>query len=241
MIFETKKLKLSSKNIFVYAFSVMGEGKIENQDSFKIYSDENQVIIVVADGLGSAAYSKEGSQRITEVAIEILSNTDDFNGVYLNILNEWKKELEGNINQYDTTLKFLKIKNDMIVYGGVGDGWISIKSDKGLVLVNMVAENTFSNQTDSILSFNLKEKFSVNKYELSDSLVGLVSTDGFSEDIDKNNSFGLLDGIDKELANNEGFFIEDTKNTLLNWPVETNRDDKTVVIFKIEEGEQRDE
>ena len=241
MIFETKKLKLSSKNIFVYAFSVMGEGKIENQDSFKIYSDENQVIIVVADGLGSAAYSKEGSQRITEVAIEIISNTDDFNGVYLNILNEWKKELEGNINQYDTTLKFLKIKNDMIVYGGVGDGWISIKSDKGLVLVNMVAENTFSNQTDSILSFNLKEKFSVNEYELSDKLVGLVSTDGFSEDMDKDNSFGLLDGIDKELANNEESFIEDTKNTLLNWPVETNRDDKTVVIFKIEEGEQRDE
>lgn len=239
MIFETKKIKLSSKNIFVYAFSVMGEGKIENQDSFKIYSDENQVIIVVADGLGSAAYSKEGSQRITEVAIEILSNTDDFNGVYLNILNEWKKELEGNINQYDTTLKFLKIKNDTIVYGGVGDGWISIKSDKGLV--NMVAENTFSNQTDSILSFNLKEKFNVNEYELGDNLVGLVSTDGFSEDMDKDNSFGLLDGIDKELASNEESFIEDTKNTLLNWPVETNRDDKTVVIFKIEEGEQQDE
>lgn len=239
MIFETKKVKLSSKNISVYAFSVMGEGKIENQDSFKIYSDENQVIIVVADGLGSAAYSKEGSQRITEVSIEILSNTDDFNGVYLNILNEWKKELEGNINQYDTTLKFLKIKNDMIVYGGVGDGWISIKSDKGLV--NMVAENTFSNQTDSILSFNLKEKFSANEYELSDNLVGLVSTDGFSEDMDKDNGFGLLDGIDKELASNEESFIEDTKNTLLNWPVETNRDDKTVVIFKIEEGEQQDE
>ena len=239
MIFETKKVKLSSKNISVYAFSVMGEGKIENQDSFKIYSDENQVIIVVADGLGSAAYSKEGSQIITEVVIEILSNTDDFNGVYLNILNEWKKELEGNINQYDTTLKFLKIKNDVIVYGGVGDGWISIKSDKGLV--NMVAENTFSNQTDSILSFNLKEKFSVNEYELSDNLVGLVSTDGFSEDMDKDNSFGLLDGIDKELASNEESFVEDTKNTLLNWPVETNRDDKTVVIFKIEEGEQHDE
>lgn len=236
MIFETKKVKLPSKNISVYAFSVMGKGKIENQDSFKIYSDENQVIIVVADGLGSAAYSKEGSQRITEVAIEILSNTDDFNSLYLNILNDWKKELEGNINQYDTTLKFLKIKNDMIVYGGVGDGWISIKSDKGLV--NMVAENTFSNQTDSILSFNLKEKFNVNEYELGDNLVGLVSTDGFSEDMDKDNSFGLLDGIDKELASNEESFIEDTKNTLLNWPVETNRDDKTVVIFKIEEGEQ---
>ena len=239
MIFETKKVKLSSKNISVYAFSVMGEGKIENQDSFQIYSDENQVIIVVADGLGSAAYSKEGSQRITEVAIEILSNTDDYSSIYLNILNEWKKELEGNINQYDTTLKFLKIINDKIIYGGVGDGWISIKSDKGLV--NMIAENAFSNQTDSILSFNLKEKFTVNEYGLSDNLVGLVSTDGFSEDMDKDNSIGLLDGIDKELASNEESFIEDTKNTLLNWPVETNRDDKTVVIFKIEEGEQQDE
>ena len=238
MIFETKKVKLSSKNISVYAFSVMGEGKIENQDSFQIYSDENQVIIVVADGLGSAAYSKEGSQRITEVAIEILSNTDDYSSIYLNILNEWKKELEGNINQYDTTLKFLKIINDKIIYGGVGDGWISIKSDKGLV--NMIAENAFSNQTDSILSFNLKEKFTVNEYGLSDNLVGLVSTDGFSEDMDKDNSIGLLDGIDKELASNEESFIEDTKNTLLNWPVETNRDDKTVVIFKIEEGEQQD-
>ena len=239
MIFETKKVKLSSKNISVYAFSVIGEGKIENQDSFQIYSDENQVIIVVADGLGSAAYSKEGSQRITEVAIEILSNTDDYSSIYLNILNEWKKELEGNINQYDTTLKFLKIINDKIIYGGVGDGWISIKSDKGLV--NMIAENAFSNQTDSILSFNLKEKFTVNEYGLSDNLVGLVSTDGFSEDMDKDNSIGLLDGIDKELASNEESFIEDTKNTLLNWPVETNRDDKTVVIFKIEEGEQQDE
>lgn len=236
MITDTKKVKISNKNISIYAFSVMGNGKIENQDSFLLYSDDNQAIIIVADGLGSAAYSKEGSKKITEVAVSILSRTDDYSMAYLDILNNWKNGLEGNINQYDTTLKFIKFVDDKIVYGGVGDGWILIKTKKDLL--NMISDNTFSNQTDSILSFNLKEKFVVEEIKDYECLVGLISTDGFSEDMDKDNSINLLDEIDKELRTDERKFIDDIKNTLLNWPVETNRDDKTVVFFRVEEGEQ---
>ena len=235
MNFETRKIKLLDKDISIYAFSVMGAGKIDNQDSFSIYSDENQIIIVVADGLGSAAFSQEGSKKITKVAVDILSKSENYYSTYLEILNKWKDCLEGNINQYDTTLKFIKIHNKKIIYGGVGDGWISIKLDNDLI--NVIAENTFSNQTDSILSFNLKDKFIIKEYVIDGNVIGLVSTDGFSEDIDKDNSKEFLESIDKELSRDESNFINDTKYTLLNWPVETNKDDKTVVFFRINEGD----
>ena len=88
--------------------SVMGEGKIENQDSFEIYHDENQIIIVVADGLGSAIYSKEGSSKIVSIAIRFLAKRHDLSNIAFDIQAEWKKGLEGNLNLYDTTVKFIK-------------------------------------------------------------------------------------------------------------------------------------
>lgn len=236
MVYETKKIKLSSKNIYIYAFSIMGIGKIENQDSFLIHEDDNQVIIAVADGLGSAHYSKEGSMKIVEVSANILSNTEKYNDIYFEILSNWKNSLEGNLNQYDTTLKFIKITKNNLVYGGVGDGWISIKSDQGVL--NVISENTFSNQTDSILTFNLKDKFTINNIQTNGNIVGLISTDGFSEDIAKENCDIFLSAINSELIKDENGFVDDMKITLSNWPIETNRDDKTVVFFRIEEGEQ---
>ena len=70
------RINLGNSCYSVVSCSVMGEGKIENQDSLKIYHDENQIIIVVADGLGSAIYSKEGSSKIVSIATkEIIRNS----------------------------------------------------------------------------------------------------------------------------------------------------------------------
>ena len=44
----------------VVGISVIGKKKIENQDSFLISADNVSLNIVVADGLGSAPFSKEG-------------------------------------------------------------------------------------------------------------------------------------------------------------------------------------
>ena len=68
----------------------MGEGKIENQDSMKICHDENQIIIVVADGLGSAIYSKEGSSKIVSIATRFLSERHDLSNIAFDIQTEWK-------------------------------------------------------------------------------------------------------------------------------------------------------
>lgn len=125
---ESKRIQINFKNSIytIISCSVMGEGKIENQDSMKIYYDENQIIVVVADGLGSAIYSREGSQKITSVAISALAKKSDLSELSLELQTEWKNGLEGNLNLYDTTVKFIKITDNTVFYGGVGDGWIAL-------------------------------------------------------------------------------------------------------------------
>ena len=60
MDFKKAKVKIGKAKYSILAFSEMGFGKLENQDSYEIYSDEDQIIITLADGLGSATFSKEG-------------------------------------------------------------------------------------------------------------------------------------------------------------------------------------
>mgnify|MGYP003312965801 FL=1 len=92
------RINLGSSCYTIVSCSVMGEGKIENQDSMKLYHDENQIIIVVADGLGSAIYSKEGSQKITSLAVEILDKRNDLSEIAVDLQSEWKEGLSGNLN-----------------------------------------------------------------------------------------------------------------------------------------------
>lgn len=231
MVSENKKYRISNYNIAVLAFSVIGEGKVENQDSLKIYYDDRQLIVAVADGLGSAAYSKDGSNKIVKVAIDVLSEINDYKAIASEILKKWSEGIEGNLNQYDTTLKFIKITETDILYGGIGDGWIAFLTDTGLI--SLTADNEFSNQTDTILSFDLDKKFSLLKLSLSTVHSGLVSTDGFSEDIDKENADKMLEEIGNQLCVNEDAFICEMQQTLNCWPVKTNKDDKTVVFFNV--------
>lgn len=235
MITEEKKHQLAGYTISVFAFSEMGQGKIENQDSFGVYADKKQLIVAVADGLGSAAYSKEGSQKIVSVAIDVLSHTDSYETASNDILLKWKPGIEGNINQYDTTLKFVKITKQQIVYGGIGDGWIAFSGLSGLQSLTTVG--SFSNQTDSILSVDLNRKFIVKETDITSIQMGLISTDGFSEDVDKEKAKQMLDDLDNELSVNEQAFIKEITQTLENWPVETNRDDKTVIFIRVSKGD----
>ena len=58
----------------VVGVSVIGKKKIENQDSFLIDADKTSLNVVVADGLGSAPFSKEGADHICRVCTEALKN-----------------------------------------------------------------------------------------------------------------------------------------------------------------------
>lgn len=233
MDFRKETVKIGDHSYSVIACSVMGGGKIENQDSYDIYYDDTQLIVAVADGLGSATYSKEGSSKIVKLLIDVLKEEVEDSKIPFELLQRWKIAVNGNLNLYDTTIKFVWVKNGTIKYGGVGDGWIALNTKDELV--SLCASNTFSNQTDSILSFDLKNKF-INK-EISEKLVlnSLISTDGFSEDIEKENGKAFMDDIYEQVKRDIVSFENDIMNTLENWPVESNKDDKTVVFIQREE------
>ena len=230
MILQKDNHSFANYEISVVACSVMGKGKIENQDSVEIRKTNNGLIVVVADGLGSASYSKEGSERAVKVVADLLSS-NDLSNFPEKLIKLWKEKLEGNIYQYDTTVKFIYLNIDKVYVGGIGDGWIALKCENDVESFTVKSE--FSNQTDSILSMDLKNKFWIKELKLEDYYSMLISTDGFSEDIDKENSYEFLTQVETEIKSDINSFSVDLDNTLSNWPVETNKDDKTVVFIVI--------
>ena len=58
--------------------------------------------------------------------------------------------------------------------------------------------------------------------------------DRFSEDIDKENGEAFLIAVSDQIASDAEAFKCEIEETLTHWPVETNRDDKTVVFINRE-------
>lgn len=227
MIISKDKYILKNCVAHIVGCSVMGCGKIENQDSIEIRQTNDSLIVVVADGLGSAAYSKEGSEKAVKITADILTQKC-YENLSEKILSLWKENLQGNLNQYDTTIKFIQITNEKIIVGGVGDGWIALKNNNDIK--SFVVENPFSNQTDSILSIGLDKKFWTEEFDSKEYDTMIIATDGFSEDINKEDAFEFLKQAENEIKEDIGIFATDLEETLSNWPVQTNRDDKTVVF-----------
>lgn len=227
MIISKDKYILKNCVAHIVGCSVMGSGKIENQDSIEIRQTNDSLIVVVADGLGSAAYSKEGSEKAVKITADILTQ-NCYENLSEKILSLWKENLQGNINQYDTTIKFIQITNEKIIVGGVGDGWIALKNNNDIK--SFVVENSFSNQTDSILSIGLDKKFWIEEFDSKEYDTMIIATDGFSEDINKEDAFEFLKQAENEIKEDIEIFATDLEETLSNWPVQTNRDDKTVVF-----------
>jgi serine/threonine protein phosphatase PrpC len=212
-------------------FSVKGQGKEENQDRFQFFHNDECVIAVVADGLGSAIYSSHGAELICKITIDILRQTEPVSGIAIKIRNKWLENLRHKPAACDTTLKFVKVEREKAVVGGIGDGWIAFLS--GEEYISIVTENSFANQTDTIMSSDLTSKFLVKEINLNDECgLFLIATDGFSEDIDKSQGQQFLKNIDASLKADAHDFCSKLEKTLNNWPVKTSADDKTVVLLQ---------
>ena len=221
---------ISGRNYRVIACSVKGNNKADNQDSYGIFADENQLIVVVADGLGSAELSNIGSKMAVDAAIEVLSSKVDVDSLSKRVFDVWAEKIGPQISRYDTTCKFVKLTGDNVIYGGIGDGWIVIKDQKGCT--ELVADNLFTNQTDSILSDDLESKFVVKSFKNDTVENILMATDGFSEDFQKERIIPFLESAHEQIMANHEAFRKDMGTFLADWPVKTNEDDKTVIIIQ---------
>ena len=186
------------------------------------------MVITVADGLGSAPFSKEGANAICPLCAEML-NSEITKETIIKLKEDWKKKIKTDFDKYDTTIKYIAFSDSEIKYGGVGDGWICIYGNDEVLSTEI--DHTFSNQTDSILSIDLLNKFLNKKMVASDEFVSLIATDGFSEDIDKANLKAFMKDIQNSMVTDIDAFANEIHDTLNNCPLETNCDDKTVVFF----------
>jgi serine/threonine protein phosphatase PrpC len=231
MVKVIEQFSSGSFNYSWLGYSIKGSGKEENQDAFAFFYDDNCVIAVVADGLGSAIYSSHGAKVLCTTAIETLKKTESTSNLAIAMRNRWIDNLQHKPAACDTTLKFIKITNEKAVMGGIGDGWLAFLS--GSEYISLSAENSFTNQTETIMSSDLLNKFIVEKISISeDGALFLIATDGFSEDIDKTQGKSFLENIGFSLDTDADEFCANLENTLDNWPVKTNSDDKTVVLLK---------
>ena len=229
-------LKIIKESLFInhieyiiVGCSVKGNDKFQNQDFWHVLQGGNSIVVSLADGLGSSVFSKEGAELAVKIMSQTIENSADLDIVADEFLSQWKNEIKSNYNLYDTTIRFIKVTEHYIYYGGIGDGWTGIKYDNRYVHERF--DHVFSNQTDSILTLGFKEKFKINYLFTNNIQVVLLATDGFSEDIDEGLQNDLLDKFAEWVKQDVDSFIENLGDYLSNWPISSNTDDKTVILI----------
>lgn len=136
--------------MITYGFSQQGKSHIQKgvvcQDSHRIEIMENGwYILVVADGVGSAKHSEDGSRIASETVARYCKNNilPDMTGeqiierikesyqIAFRQIEIFCQDIGGQIEDYDTTLTTAVYTGAEVYYGHAGDGGIIVKDSKG--------------------------------------------------------------------------------------------------------------
>lgn len=225
-------------NAKLLVLSEKGENHIKsgicNQDSYSFkVDDSSNYAFVVADGVSTCAFAKEGADKACEAICNLLSECmklpeDD---IKQKVFSEWKNLVEKNWNDYGTTINFIYVYPERIVMGKVGDGAVILKN--GDFFSFMCEESEFyTSETFALGTAIPKNSFKVNliKYKKELPLLLILMTDGVEKELDSEKLREFSEYIDLNIGN-PNFVLE-----LKNWISSLNKkngDDKTIFICKI--------
>ena len=210
------------------AYSEKGAYHKRNQDSFIIKKVRGIYVAGISDGLGSKKYSHVGSKLLCKSLLDIVYKVDDFEKISKEklielIFQNWLKKIK-NLKKYpieecSATFLFAIILKEKIIVSRIGDGFISIFTDKNSYLLTMAFSKNFN--IDNIEYLEIKnEKFN-----------GLIAcTDGIEISPNENN---VILRFSKELLeecknNTKNKLDKETKKWIREWP---SSDDKTLVYL----------
>ena len=228
---------LDSAKIIV--LSEQGENHIKNgicnQDSysFKIDSSGN-CAFVVADGVSTCAFAKEGADKACEVVCNLLTDciyiSDD--EIKQKIFSEWKVLVEKNWNDYGTTVNFLYVYSERIIMGKIGDGAVIMKNGDNLSFLSEESE-FYTTETYAFGESIYKHTFKVESIQRDTSLpiLGVLLTDGIEKELNSEKIKEFSDYLEKCIENPD--FVVELKDWVLRLN-NKNGDDKTILICKIE-------
>ncbi len=177
-----------------------GKGKKCCQDYVDSKTFENGIsVVALADGLGSKNKSGIGAKIAVETTIEELGlllakrNIEDFNpcniaSIILTAIktNIAKVAREDNIEEYSSTLLFYAIKENSMIIGQIGDGYIAAKKkDSDFKLVFSPKDDSDAvNSTKTI--FSSPYYMNLAKCKASDIDCIFISSDG-TDKLKRNN------------------------------------------------------
>lgn len=226
-------------NAKLLVLSEKGENHIKsgicNQDSYSFKVDDSgNYAFVVADGVSTCAFAKEGADKACEAVCNLLSECmklpeDD---IKQKVFSEWKNLVEKNWNDYGTTINFIYVYPERIVMGKVGDGAVIVKDAETASFLYEESE-FYTSETFALGTFLPKQSFKVNliKRNNSLSLLLVLMTDGIEKELDSEKLREFSEYIDLNIGN-PNFVLE-----LKDWGLGLNKkngDDKTILICKIE-------
>jgi len=213
-------------------------------------------IIAVADGLGSARLSDLGARNAVDTAVRSvkelicgttpgLQNLEDVakRAAYSarKALEEKAIELQCKLQDLACTLIVIVILKDGAAVAHIGDGAVIAKTGKGLEIISAPGDSEYANEVSPITGKDWEDSLRISCKDAGISAI-MAFTDGLQRVAFKKTSEGLIPS--------EGFcsplFLfadesediketeEDLKNFLLSEKFKYFEDDKTLVIFVLQ-------
>lgn len=230
-------------NVKIVVLSEQGENHkkngICNQDSYAFKVDNSgNYAFVVADGVGSCIFAKEGADKACEAVCDILSDCIDLSEdeIKQKIFLKWKSLIGKDWNDYGTTINFLYVYPERTVMGKIGDGAVIMKNGDNAFILSEETE-FYTAETFAFGSSIYKHSFRVFSmhYDVTVPILLVLLTDGIEKELNPEKRREFLDYIDSAI-NNKNFVVE-----LKNWILSLNNkngDDKTIIICEIEGREK---
>lgn len=206
------------------------------QDAIKYYENDERIIAVVADGLGSKRHSAYGARLICRLISEEMKSVvlpiESFKIKSVDFWYSCLKNKGANIDEYCTTCSFAVIEKNrrMIGVGQIGDSPIYARIDTQDV-ITLRQEKVFSNIT-ACLGENEKQMFAVRNYSFSSNFNLLVSSDGLGDELNTQNMDSMFSYLSDKYENykpksRSRKFTKEIKSTI----GKVNNDDKSAIYI----------
>lgn len=226
-----------------FTYSRIGEAHIipkqDNQDSVVFEQVGDAWYLVVADGVSSAAYAKEGAQvavcvirKLCEKLSSDRNLAKNIDEIKLDIVRSWKEIIGSDWDEYATTLNFSIYSDHMLLIGQIGDGLIVADIDGNPLIMTDQGE-FYSTETDALAEYVKKSSFTIRAVEANAIRIYMAS-DGIGKEINEELRYEMIKYFDKMMLN-EDTMIEDEFDSWIIGLNERNGDDKSIGFVSWEE------
>ena len=216
-----------------------------NQDAVAGWRGRHELVLSVADGVGSCAHAAEGSSAAVASVISRARKRSDHTqtsgGFACSVSDDWRRRVPAAVSaDYGTTCLWCMLPRTGVArFGQVGDGVVAWGQHDGTVhALRWPWQNEgFQNETTSIGSARTESDWLLAEVDVRLIRWVVCATDGISDDLNQEawKAFGarLVESTEKFSARTcrQAF-----RRVLLDWPRPHHSDDKSIAFVMCSEA-----